>query len=70
MEQFVNSLSEGRIYKRLSDALSGRKPFANFNNIIHQSDERENWFAFRQSCLERYVTEAIAFELRDNNSDT
>jgi hypothetical protein len=66
MEQFVSILPESRISKRLSDALSGRKPFSHFNTIIHQSDEREAWFAFRQKCLENYVAEILAGRLWKN----
>ncbi len=66
MEQFVNRLPESPISKMLSEALSGRKPFRHFNSIIHQSDERENWFAFRQKCLENYVAETLAGSLWNN----
>jgi hypothetical protein len=60
MEQFVDTLPDSRLSKMLSEALSGRKPFRHFNSIIHQSDEREAWFAFRQKCLENYVAEILA----------
>lgn len=66
MEQFVNTLPESRLSKMLSEALSGRKPFRHFNNIIHQSDKREAWFTFRQKCLENYAAEILAGRLRDN----
>ena len=63
MEKFVGTLPESRLSKMLSEALSGRKPFRHFNNIIHQSAERESWFAFRQKCLENYVAEILAGSL-------
>ncbi len=66
MEQFVNTLPESRLSKTLSEALSGRKPFRHFNHIIHQSDKRENWFAFRQKCLENYAAETLAGSLWNN----
>lgn len=66
MEQFVNSLQESRLSKMLSEALSGRKPFRHFNHLIHQSDEREAWFAFRQKCLENYVAGILAEKLWNN----
>jgi hypothetical protein len=47
----------------LSNALSGRKPFRHFNHLIHQSDEREAWFAFRQKCLENYAAEILEGKL-------
>lgn len=68
MEQFVDTLQEGRIKKILSEAISGRKPFRHFNNIIHQSDEREAWFAFRQKCFANYVAEILAERLWNNES--
>lgn len=63
MEQFVATLPESRISSMLSEALSERKPFRHFNHIIHQSDEREAWFAFRQKCLENYVAGILAERL-------
>lgn len=60
MEQFVFTLQEGRLKKMLTNALSGRKPFSHFNSIIHQSEKRNEWFAFRQQCLENYVAEILA----------
>jgi len=69
MEQFVDSLPESRLSKMLMEALSGRKPFRHFNSIIHQSDEREAWFAFRQKCLENYVAETLAGRLWNREPD-
>jgi hypothetical protein len=68
MERFVDSLPEGHLRKILAEALSGRKPFSHFNNIIHQSDKREAWFAFRQKCLGNYVAEILAEKLWKNES--
>jgi hypothetical protein len=59
MERFVNTLPQSSLSKMLSNALSGRKPFGHFNYLIHQSDEREAWFAFRQKCLEAYAAEIL-----------
>jgi hypothetical protein len=55
MENFVNQLKDKKVASRLSQALNGVKPFANFNCIIHDSKFREDWFAFRQKELEKYV---------------
>src|SRR6185312_10874409 len=68
MERFVNKLPKSRFSKMLLEALSGRKPFRHFNHIIHQSDEREAWFAFRQKCLENYAAEILADKLWNNES--
>ena len=63
LEQSINTRPQSRTRKALSGALSGRKPFSHFNHIIHQSDEREAWFAFRQKCLEKYVAEILSGKL-------
>jgi len=55
MESFVESLPEGKEKNRLADAIGGHKPFANFNRLIHNSDERENWFKHRTYWFEKYV---------------
>ena len=55
MESFVESLPNGKEKNRLADAVGGYKPFANFNRLIHDSDERENWFKYRTYRLEKYV---------------
>lgn len=68
MEQFVVTLPESSISKALTNALSNRKPFAHFNSLIHQSDKREDWFAFRQECLEQYVVEMLSVKLRNDES--
>ena len=66
MERFVNTLPQSSLSKMLSNALSGRKPFRHFNHLIHQSDEREAWFAFRQKCLENYTAEILEGTLWNN----
>jgi hypothetical protein len=55
MDRFVDRLNNKKEANKLTQALNGRKPFANFNHIIHNSDCRDEWFAFRQKELERYV---------------
>ena len=55
MESFVESLPNGKEKNRLADAIGGYKPFANFNRLIHNSGERENWFKHRTYWLEKYV---------------
>lgn len=62
MENFVLSLNECRFKNQLSSALQRHKPFANFNGIIHNSPERDDWFAFRQHSLEQHVSEILMAE--------
>lgn len=42
----------------------GRKPFANFNHQIHNSDFREDWFTYRQKRLEKHVKGLIVLHLK------
>ena len=55
MESFVESLPDGKEKNRLADTIGGYKPFANFNRLIHNSVERENWFKHRTYWFEKYV---------------
>jgi len=55
MEAFVESLPNGKEKNRLADAVGGYNPFANFNRLIHNSVERENWFRYRTCWLEKHV---------------
>lgn len=63
MERFVAQLPENRETASLRQALNGRKPFANFNHQIHNSDYREDWFAFRRKELEKYVIENYLYDI-------
>lgn len=69
MERFVNSLPESFIKIKLREAIEGRKPFRNFNHLIHESDVREDWFAFRQKCMEEFVTGILAESLWNDEAD-
>jgi hypothetical protein len=55
MESFVESLPKGKEKNKLAQAIEGYKPFANFNRLIHNSEERNNWFQYRTCWLEKYV---------------
>lgn len=59
MEEFVDQLPESRLKNQLSNALNRSHPFRNFNKIIHQSDAREDWFAFKRKELEKRVYEEL-----------
>ena len=67
MESFVESLPEGKEKNRLADAIEGYKPFANFNRLIHNSDERENWFKHRTYWFEKYVIDNCLTTIMRNN---
>ncbi|MDR0863673.1 MAG: UPF0158 family protein, partial [Candidatus Symbiothrix sp.] len=69
MANFVNQLKSGRETEKLVQALNGHKPFANFNHQIHDSKYREDWFAFRQKELEKYVIQHYFYEYLDENTE-
>jgi len=63
MESFVESLSDSKEKEKLANAVEGYKPFANFNRLIHNSEERENWFAYRACWFEKYVIDNYLTEI-------
>lgn len=56
MEAFTERVKDEKLQNRLFRALDNRKPFANFNNIIHNSEKRQDWFDFKQRWLENKVS--------------
>jgi len=63
MKSFVDNLPEGKEKNKLSDAIEGYKPFFNFNRLIHNSEERENWFKHRTCYFEKYVIDNYLSEI-------
>jgi len=62
MENFLASLKKSPLKNKLALALQLKKPFANFNAIIHSSPERDEWFAFRKHALEQRVAAILTAE--------
>ena len=67
MESFTNQLTDNFLQNKLVNALNNRKPFANFNHIIHNSKFKEEWFAFKQQCLETWVWRSIEHEVASDS---
>lgn len=64
MESFAERLKDDDDLKsELFNALDRRRPFANFNDIIHNSDKRNDWFEFKQKWLENIVANQLSDEL-------
>ncbi len=63
MEKFVDEVNDKNLKNKLINALSNRKPFANFKNIVESSNYRKEWFAFKQRQLEILVWEELEFQL-------
>ena len=59
MKNFANSLDVSPLKYKLLNALQHKKPFANFNAIIHSSTAKEHWFHFRRKALEQYVVDTL-----------
>ncbi len=69
MENFAEQLDNVKVSNQLVDILSRKKPFAHFNHYIHNSDYREDWFAFKNAAYEEHVRETIYYELNKIDDD-
>ena len=68
MEKFVDQLDNSKLRERLVYALNNRKPFANFKNIIDNSDIRQDWFDFKDKKLQEYVKTMIEINIPEELS--
>jgi hypothetical protein len=60
MEDFASGVTNERIRNRLLDALSGKKPFKFFRNVLEEYEETEaEWFEYHQKQLEMWALDAI-----------
>lgn len=64
MEHFAQSLTDENIQSRLFDALNRKRPFANFKNIVENSEFRQSWFNFKHEQLEIYAWDIIQANLK------
>lgn len=55
MGNFAEQLTDKTLKDKLINALDNRKPFANFNRIIHNSDFRQDWFDFKSLQVQKHV---------------
>lgn len=63
MRKFTEKLADKKLQAKLIYALNNRKPFAHFKYQIDNSDHRQEWFDFKQRCLEIHVKELLSMEL-------
>lgn len=63
MRNFTERLEDEKLQGKLIYALNNRKPFANFKFHIDNSDHRQEWFDFKQHCLEIQVKELLSMQL-------
>ncbi len=59
MVSFVDALPEQNLKNTLAKALNQKKPFRNFNQIIHNCELRENWFKHKSNMLEQRVLNKV-----------
>lgn len=55
MENFIESLSDERIQDKLYSALRQRHPFSSFQDALHYTGVREDWFAFKNERMKYWV---------------
>lgn len=67
MEDFAGQMKDSRAKNRMTDILNRKKPFAHFNEYIHNSPYREDWFAFKTAAYEKYVRGVIERALREED---
>lgn len=53
MEEFVESLSDGRKKMALSDSLQGRGAFRRFKETIYDFGLEQKWYKFREEAYEQ-----------------
>jgi len=60
MERFIGEISDIPTHNRFIDAISYKKPFANFNNLIsNYPDLREKWFAYKDQSYIEFVKDQV-----------
>ncbi|RLD65163.1 MAG: hypothetical protein DRI95_09330 [Bacteroidetes bacterium] len=63
MQSFIDkTIPEGNIQEKLIGALNRKRPFANFRNLIDNSDYLQDWYDFKQNYLEEHVYEMFQIE--------
>jgi hypothetical protein len=60
MEEFVETVEDGKLKEKLELGLSLSKPFRNFKDIIDNENEyRKKWFAFKSAKYIEFVKEQL-----------
>jgi len=61
MEDFANTIKDNWLHDQLIKALTGKKPFAHFNALIHQVSEshKKAWFAFKQEKTVEWIKDQL-----------
>jgi hypothetical protein len=60
MESFIDGISHIPTHNKFIDAISRKKPFGRFNDLLHYyPDLREQWFAYKLEAYIRFVEDQI-----------
>ena len=59
MAEFVEEIIPESEQKMFWKALQRKSPFANFNDLIHDSEYLEDWYEFKKKKLMEYVREEL-----------
>lgn len=59
MAGFAQTVKDKQMKRRLTGALNGRKPFANFNHLVHSTNVREQRFSFKNKSYTEMAKEWI-----------
>ena len=60
MENFISNIDDIPTHNKFIEAISRKKPFANFSYLLHYYPElREQWFAYKSERYIDYVKEQI-----------
>lgn len=70
MRKFTERLEDKKLQAKLIYALNNRKPFAHFKYHIDNSDHRQEWFDFKNRCLQTHVKELLFVELNRKDMAT
>ena len=63
MAAFIETVRDGRLQERLSDAIHGRGAFRRFKDTLAREDaERERWFAFQAARVHQRILAWLAEE--------
>lgn len=63
MKQFTAFTDDVRLQNRLTNALESRKPFANFINILDNTEHLHNWYNFKKQYMRDHVKEMLLLGL-------
>jgi hypothetical protein len=63
MEDFISGINHVPTHNRFINAISGKKPFRQFNELIsNYPDLQEQWFAYKLECYIEFVKGQIETE--------